>query len=60
MEEIKLEEAPFIQENSSMIPMYFLLDLWNMEAIWEAVERRVIILFPAIPHHSSSPTMYLM
>jgi hypothetical protein len=44
--EITLEEAPFIQENSSMIPLYFFLDTWNMEAIWDNVERRVTILFP--------------
>ncbi len=43
---IKLEEAPFLQDNSAMIPMYFLVDLWNMEAIWEPVERRITILFP--------------
>jgi hypothetical protein len=44
--EIVLEEAPFVQENSAMIPLYFLLDIWNMEAMWEAVERRITIGFP--------------
>jgi len=43
---INLEEAPFLQDNSAMIPMYFLVDLWSMEAIWEPVERRITILFP--------------
>ncbi|MDD4029010.1 MAG: copper amine oxidase N-terminal domain-containing protein [Caldisericia bacterium] len=44
--EIMLEEAPFVQESSAMIPMYFLIDTWNMEAMWEAVERRITIGFP--------------
>jgi hypothetical protein len=43
---ITLDDAPFIQDDSAMIPMYFLVDIWNMEAIWEAVERRITILFP--------------
>ncbi len=43
---IILDEAPFLQDNSAMIPMYFLVDLWNMESIWEPVERRITILFP--------------